>query len=141
MQLSSMSFKHSKYEIKYKIHGYNVPNSNVNFLFPEFLKTEELTFVTINGFKYIKNCIIITDISENNLEFGMVSRIYNVNDKIKFEYIKLQVYTFDNHFFAYHVISDTTNTNHIDFDNLASPIICTYFIIKNKEYVVTRHIL
>ena len=133
-----MDLQFAKYEYNYIAYGPKVSDnsdiysSNVKYA---------VKHVTINGFCYKKDTIIVVDNKDNTPMFGKINKIFVVDDEIIFQYLALRTLGFNTDYFAYTVTYLNTIEHNIAFNKLASKSPWLLFEEQNALFIATRHTL
>lgn len=85
--------------------------------------------VTINGFTYSENTIIIANIDDDGPEYGKITNIFLADDNISFRYIPHEFIGFEPHYFAHKVVA-RENEKIIRYNSLPT---LTHCLIFDKE--------
>ncbi|KAJ8665951.1 hypothetical protein QAD02_007613 [Eretmocerus hayati] len=104
-------------------------------------KKREIQSVTLNGIDYGENSIIVLDYLPDGMIFGVVKNVFDVNDETIFQYQPLKPCGFREDYAAHMVDIEGNDYCLIRYNDLASPMVCPMFEIKDVQYVVTRHAL
>lgn len=100
--------------------------------------------VKINDCTYKPGSVILTNISSQFPEFGLIQKILVVDEEITFDYHPLLTYGFDNHYFAFNVL-ETKNIENISHKTLVlrTPFLLYKHLNDSDEeelLVISRHV-
>lgn len=85
------------------------------------------------GYKYEIETVIIRKIKDKP-EFGIIKKIYLIENLVRFKVKKLKTNEFNKHYGAYDVYYNENNDIYMDYENLPKFVPCLYV----KNFVATR---
>ena len=141
-KLSKMHLQFSRYEDMYITYGTKIEkNISVDTYFPKAKVKCALNSVAINDVTYRAQTVIITDVNDDGLQFGQISAVYFVDDKIYFKYVPFQTIGFNLHYFAHTVLENADNEKLIANDLLVTRTPCLISKKDDVTLIATRHVL
>lgn len=99
------------------------------------LKT--LKYVEIMGYKYETGTIIVRKITSKPF-FGIIEKVFLVNNEVKFKIQKIKTYEFDKHYGAFHVNINVNDFIYLDYKNMPKFVPCLLVKTSESQFVVTR---
>jgi hypothetical protein len=109
-------------------------------------KIKSVTWVTISSTRYARDCVLVSGIETENVNFSIVTDIYIYNDRnVVFKALPMNTIAFDDHYFAYQVENPPLNTQsiYINCDTMQYPYPCNITIVgygdvQPLQYVILR---
>lgn len=140
-QQSIMSLRYIQYEDSYITYG----KKTLDKSFFDVDNCERVRYVLnnvkINDFTFKPNMIIVSEL-KNEPEFGKITVIYLLDDKIIFEFIPLKTIGFDKHLHGFSVISMEESRKYKEYHHLPNRTPCLLYTTREKELIViTRSVL
>ena len=110
-----------------------------NFILNIYNAKSYALFVEICGNKFICRSIIVTAISDSDIEFGKIIKIYSIFEEVYFLLIEVINLCFDYKYHAYKVIVHNEPYEIINRKMLPNVGPCLICRIKADDYIVTRY--
>lgn len=128
-QLSLLHCTYSNYQKKYVTYGSEVRDDEVNYRFPLGQERKSFNKLSVNDVTYSSGTIFVADIYANGPCFAKIEKIFVVDNEIFFKYIPFKIRGFNNHYFAYSVVAESTQKL-INYDSIASRVPCLLLVKK-----------
>ena len=82
--------------------------------------------MTINGIRYFPNQIILYVINDDGLRFGKITKIYDVDNSIFFQFNNFENIGFNEHYYAYSVL-ETNVSGTLNQKDIFLKLPCVHF--------------